>query len=124
MLGLVQPRASGISMKDGAGTCWGPPIELYEELIHRYAICGVVDLTPADALLASVCMCQCPDVPYVGMATDATHRAALQLHLKKLTLKSFVTDGSRFFRKELCDVLSAEAAGDNEDHVTQRVSRL
>ena len=93
------------------GTFWGPPTEMYEELIFRYSASGVVDLTPADAHLA--CACICLDIPYVAVLAGQKpeeDKGMLRRHLQLLLLESFSREGTRLFRKDLSDVLEPDEA--------------
>ena len=111
MIGPVAPRVMGkVNMVRGGdtslGTFWGPPTEMYEELIFRYSASGVVDLTPADAHLA--CACICLDIPYVAVLTGQKpeeDKVMLKRHLQLLLLEMFSREGTRLFRKDLSDVL-------------------
>ena len=67
------------------------PLQLYEDLVHSYHCCAVVDLTAGDGSLAALCAKK--RIPYVGFTLSDTHTELLKQRCITALLESGFTEG-------------------------------
>jgi hypothetical protein len=60
--------------------CW--PLRFYQELVHRFLVNCVLDLTPGAGLFGEFCITSSEKIGYVGVAWTATHAQKLEQRLK------------------------------------------
>eukprot|EP00959_Pyramimonas_sp_CCMP1952_P296695 6206996-Pyramimonas_sp.AAC.1 len=89
--------------------CWNAmPQEFFEELIHRYFIANVVDLTPGDFSFGEVCMDK--RVNYAAVAWTVEHRQAGRDKLQMAAMKTMTTMDHPHFNKQFSEALKGTAA--------------
>jgi len=84
--------------------------ELWLEILFRFNVKAVVDLTASDGVLAQVC-CQ-ERVPYVGLCHGSEHASALQSRLNATTFLAMLDPTNEMLHKPKLVSLMSPIAGD------------
>ena len=84
------------------------PRKFYEEIMHSFLACAIVDCTPGpgEAALATVCA----STLYTGICFSETHRTKLKERLVEATFEQMQTDGSPLYNAGLVSAMAAEGA--------------
>lgn len=90
--------------------------QLWQEIYYRAQACAVIHLTAAEETAALVAMHQ--GIQYCGCTFTAAHTQHLTRHLQVQIFKSFLTNGSPFFKPDLASVLNWGVAADAANSVS------
>jgi hypothetical protein len=83
--------------------------DLWEEVLFRFNVKSVVDLTASDGVLALVCVKE--RIPYVGLCHNAQHASALMTRISATIFLSMLEQNGPLYKAKLAALMSP-VAGD------------